>query len=125
VSIKSCQLVLAQDATGAHYHIQIHFLELGKYTLEESDLASASDQDRWLFWLLHAHKYEPERLLELLPEMAFQQATGAEGKIELIRVLEGLLNRPAMDEAELSSKSLEELFQIAGELQRMLRGRSN
>jgi flagellar biosynthesis/type III secretory pathway protein FliH len=47
------------------------------------------------------------------------------GKMELIRVLEGLLNRPAMDEAELSSKSLDELSQIAGELQRMLRGRSN
>ena len=47
------------------------------------------------------------------------------GKIELIRVLEGLLNRPAMEEAELSFKSLDELSQIAGELQRMLRGRSN
>lgn len=47
------------------------------------------------------------------------------GKIELIRVLEGLLNRPAMDEAELSSKSLDELSQIAGQLQSLLRSRSN
>jgi predicted transposase/invertase (TIGR01784 family) len=166
--------------------IEIHFLELGKYTLQESELATASEQDRWLFWLLHAHEYEPERLLELLPQTGFQQATGtlieiqgktedrmrydarekalrdqqwaiaaahqageqegiekgiekgvekgktegkaegkAEGKIELIRVLEDLLSAPAMDESELSSKSLDELSQIAGQLQRMLRGRSN
>jgi predicted transposase/invertase (TIGR01784 family) len=154
--------------------IEIHFLELGKYTLVESDLLAASQQDRWLFWLLHAHEYESERLLELLPQTGFQQATGtlieikgktedrmrydarekalrdqqwaiaaahqageeegitkgkaegkAEGEIKLIRVLEGLLNQPAMDEAELSSKSLDELSQIAGQLQRPLRGRSN
>ena len=29
----------------------------------------------WLFWLLHAHEYEPEELLRLFPQAAFQQAT--------------------------------------------------
>jgi predicted transposase/invertase (TIGR01784 family) len=154
--------------------IEIHFLELGKYNLDESDLVSASERDRWLFWLLHAHQFQPEELLRLFPEAAFQQATEtlieiqgktedrmrydarekalrdqqwalaaalqegeqkgiekgiekgkAEGEIKLIRILEGLLNRPAMEECQLSSKSLDELSQIAGELQRMLRGRSS
>jgi len=31
--------------------------------------------DWWLFWLLHAHEYEPEELLRLFPQAAFQQAT--------------------------------------------------
>jgi hypothetical protein len=50
-------------------------LELGKYNLKESDLATASVQDRWLCWLLHAHEYQPEVLLRLFPEAGFQQAT--------------------------------------------------
>jgi predicted transposase/invertase (TIGR01784 family) len=156
--------------------IEIHFLELGKYNLKESDLATASVQDRWLFWLLHAHEYQPEELLRLFPEAAFQQATETlieiqgktedrmrydarekalrdqqwalaaahlageqegldkgkvegkiegkiEGEIKLIRVLEGLLKRPAMADDELSTKSLDELSLITIELQRMLRER--
>jgi hypothetical protein len=47
----------------------------------------------------------------------------AEGEVKLIRILEGLLNRPAMAESELALKRLVELSQIAGELQRLLRSR--
>ena len=55
--------------------LEIHTLELGWYNLSEGDLAKASQADRWLFWLLHAQDYEPDRLRELFPEMEFQVAT--------------------------------------------------
>ncbi len=31
--------------------------------------------DCWLYWLLHAHEYEPAALLELFPQSAIRQAT--------------------------------------------------
>jgi hypothetical protein len=31
--------------------------------------------DCWLYWLLHAHEYEPAALLKLLPQPAIRQAT--------------------------------------------------
>ncbi|MGO9110813.1 MAG: hypothetical protein ACLP9L_16455 [Thermoguttaceae bacterium] len=49
-------------------------LELGRYNLRESELRSASSLDCWLYWLLHAHEYEPAALLELLPQPAIRQA---------------------------------------------------
>jgi predicted transposase/invertase (TIGR01784 family) len=55
--------------------LEIHMLELGRYNKGESDLASASLFDCWLFWFLHAHEYGPETLLKLLPQQAIQQAT--------------------------------------------------
>ena len=55
--------------------IEIHTLELGRYNLTEAELATASMRDRWLFWFLHAHEYEPEALLKLFPEAAIQLAT--------------------------------------------------
>ena len=30
---------------------------------------------RWLYWLLHAHEYEPAPLVELLPQQGIRQAT--------------------------------------------------
>jgi len=50
-------------------------LELGSYNLRESDLRSASTLDCWLYWLLHAHEYEPAALLDLLPQPAIRRAT--------------------------------------------------
>ena len=38
-------------------------------------MRSASLLDCWLYWLLHAHEYEPAALLELLPQPAIRQAT--------------------------------------------------
>ncbi len=39
------------------------------------ELADASLLKIWLFWLLHAHEYEPEELLRLFPQAAIQLAT--------------------------------------------------
>ena len=55
--------------------LEIHTLELGRYTLREADLATADMLDCWLYWLLHAHEYEPAALLKLLPQPAIRQAT--------------------------------------------------
>lgn len=56
--------------------LEIHTLELGRYNVRESELCSASMLDCWLYWLLHAHEYEPAALAELLPQPAIRQATG-------------------------------------------------
>ena len=55
--------------------LEIHTLELGRYDLREEDLATASLLDCWIFWLLHAHEYEPEELLRLFPQAAIRLAT--------------------------------------------------
>ena len=55
--------------------LEIHTLELGRYNLREADLRSASTLDCWLYWLLHAHEYEPAALFELLPQPAIREAT--------------------------------------------------
>ncbi len=55
--------------------LEIHTLELARYNVTESELRSAGELDCWLFWLLHAHEYEPAALAELLPQPAIWQAT--------------------------------------------------
>ena len=40
--------------------------------------------DCWLYWLLHAHEYEPAALLELLPQPAIRQATETLARIAQI-----------------------------------------
>ena len=50
-------------------------MELGRYNLQLHELADASLLEVWLFWLLHAHEYEPEELLRLFPQAAIQLAT--------------------------------------------------
>jgi predicted transposase/invertase (TIGR01784 family) len=64
--------------------LEIHTLELGRYTLGEADLAAADMLDCWLYWLLHAHEYEPAELLKLLPQQAIRQATEALARIAQI-----------------------------------------
>ncbi len=64
--------------------LEIHTLELGRYNLRESELRSASLLDCWLYWLLHAHEYEPAALLELLPQPAIRQATETLARIAQI-----------------------------------------
>jgi predicted transposase/invertase (TIGR01784 family) len=160
--------------------IEFHTLELGWYTLKESELAAASPLERWLYWLVHAHKYTADGLLALFPEREFQQATRTlmaiseitedkqmydaaekarrdyqwglnasraegelegmikgeregmikgeregmiKGEIKLIRTLEELLGQSAIDELQLSSRTLEELQAITFELQAKLRYR--
>ncbi len=55
--------------------LEIHTIELGRYDLQEKDLATASMLDCWLYWLLRAHEYEPDELLKLFPQEAIRQAT--------------------------------------------------
>ena len=64
--------------------LEVHTLELGGYTLKESDLSTASTLDRWLFWLLHAHEYDEETLKRLFPDPAFWQATDTIARIARI-----------------------------------------
>jgi predicted transposase/invertase (TIGR01784 family) len=64
--------------------LEVHTLELGGYTLQESDLSTASTLDRWLFWLLHAHEYDEETLKRLFPDPAFWQATDTIARIARI-----------------------------------------
>jgi hypothetical protein len=40
--------------------------------------------DCWLYWLLHAHEYEPAALLELLPQPAIRQPTETLARIAQI-----------------------------------------
>jgi len=63
---------------------EIHILELGWYNLSESDLASANDLERWIFWLLHAHEYDFESLQRLFPQTPFAQATDTIDRIAKI-----------------------------------------
>jgi predicted transposase/invertase (TIGR01784 family) len=64
--------------------LEIHTLELAKYNVRESELRSAGELDCWLFWLLHAHEYEPEELMKLLPQPAIRQATDTLPRISQI-----------------------------------------
>jgi predicted transposase/invertase (TIGR01784 family) len=64
--------------------LEIHTLELGRYTLSEADLAADDMLDCWLYWLLHAHEYEPAALLELLPQPGIRRATETLARIAQI-----------------------------------------
>jgi len=64
--------------------LEIHTLELARYNLRESELHSVSTLDCWLYWLLHAHEYEPAALLELLPQPAIRRATETLARISQI-----------------------------------------
>jgi len=57
--------------------LEFHILELGMYNLTESELAGATTLEKWIFWLLHAQRYESDDLIRLMPEEAFRQATRA------------------------------------------------
>ena len=69
------RLTDAQSGRTLNHTLEIHTLELGWYNLKEADLPTASPLDRWIFWLMHAHEYDRETLLKLLPDQAFQMAT--------------------------------------------------
>lgn len=50
-------------------------LELGRYNLSETDLIAASPLDRWLYWLVNAHRYGRDELWRLFPHSAMREAT--------------------------------------------------
>ena len=55
--------------------LEIHTIELGRYDAQSQDFATANPLDCWLYWLLHAHEYESEELMQLFPQEAILQAT--------------------------------------------------
>ena len=55
--------------------LEIHTIEFGRYHSTEQELATASLLDCWIYWLLHAHEYEPAELWKLFPQEAIRQAT--------------------------------------------------
>jgi predicted transposase/invertase (TIGR01784 family) len=104
--------ILFKDATNLHHRfrlsdtatgrvlnelLEIHILELPRYTLTVEQLPKASKCDWWLFWLLRAQDYEPEELLRLFPEAEFQQATRS-----LIEIAEKTRDKMAYDKRELA-----------------------
>ena len=54
--------------------LEIHLLELPRYTFNELQLADASPVARWSYWLSHAHEYDAETLRQLFPEEGFRRA---------------------------------------------------
>ena len=64
--------------------VELHTLELERYTLREADLATKDTLDCWLYWFLHAHEYDPEALVKLLPQPEIRQATGTLARIAQI-----------------------------------------
>ncbi|MCA9222509.1 MAG: Rpn family recombination-promoting nuclease/putative transposase, partial [Planctomycetales bacterium] len=54
--------------------IEVHTVELTKYALDESTIASASKLDQWAFFLLFGHQYDASELRRLLPGVEFDQA---------------------------------------------------
>ena len=131
--------------------LEIHILELGRYNLEEADLKTSSPLEYWLFWLLHAHKYESDELMKLFPEVAFQQATRSitqisqktedkamyDAREKAIRDYRTALNS-ALREGKLEGKKigeqrgrlmdriamLQEILQISPTVEQILRGKT-
>jgi len=68
------QLVDTKNARILENTLEIHLLELPRYTLTEEELASATPVERWIFLLRHAQNYNVGQLRRLFPEVAFQQA---------------------------------------------------
>ena len=89
ISICLLNKVLFHDTATAHHRyrlcdpdegkelpnaVEVHTVELTKYTLEEATISQASKIEQWAFFLLFADQYEPQRLRELLPDIEFQEA---------------------------------------------------
>jgi predicted transposase/invertase (TIGR01784 family) len=54
--------------------IEVHTVELTKYNLDESTIREAKAIEQWAFFLLFADQYDPQRLRDLLPSVAFERA---------------------------------------------------
>jgi predicted transposase/invertase (TIGR01784 family) len=117
--------------------LEIHTLELGWYNVRESELATASLLDRWLYWLLHAHRYDAKKLGSLFPQPEFQRATDSIDRIakktedkamydtreKAIRDQQWILNaarREGREEGEIKGREEGELFGKIRMLQNLL-----
>jgi predicted transposase/invertase (TIGR01784 family) len=56
--------------------VQIHTIELPKYTFQKDSLASAEALAQWAFFLSHAAEFEADALKRLLPRRELVKATG-------------------------------------------------
>jgi hypothetical protein len=103
--------------------LEIHTLELARYNRRESDLRSASELDCWLYWLLHAHEYEPVALLRLLPQPTIEQAT--ETLIRIAQITEDKAMYDARERAiqdrEFELDARERKGEIKGEIRGEIR----
>lgn len=54
--------------------IEVHTVELTKYSLQEQTIAKASKLHQWAFLLLYAQNYDSETLRQLLPGIEFETA---------------------------------------------------
>ena len=102
--------------------LEVHTIELPRYTLiTEGDLQTASPLECWLYWLLHAQEYEPDDLLQLLPQAAMQQATRT-----IIRIAQKTEDKAMYDSREKAIRDREWAMSAArleGEIEGEARGR--
>jgi predicted transposase/invertase (TIGR01784 family) len=68
------QLVDTRSGRELENAIEVHTVELAKYHLSESTIATASKLHQWVFLLLNAQDYDASRLKQLLPGIEFEQA---------------------------------------------------
>ncbi len=107
--------------------LAIHTLELARYNLKESELRTASELDCWLFWLLHAHEYEPAVLAALLPQPAIRQATETLARIAEItedKAMYDARERAILDR-EWEIGAAERRGEIKGEIKGKIEGEIN
>ena len=55
--------------------IEIHTIELSKYNGARESVRGACELDQWCYWIKNADEHTEEELQELLPALAFLQAT--------------------------------------------------
>ncbi|WP_417748473.1 Rpn family recombination-promoting nuclease/putative transposase [Rosistilla oblonga] len=82
--------------------IEVHTVELPKYNLREATIAEASPLEQWAFFLLNAHRYDADRLRELLPAVEFQTAI-----IVVERIAEKTEDRVMYDQRERAIRDYE------------------
>ena len=68
---------LVERTTGSVFgeSIEIHTIELSKYNGTIDNVQNACVLDHWCYWIKNADEHTEEELQELLPSLAFLQAT--------------------------------------------------
>ena len=82
--------------------------------------------DCWLYWLLHAHEYEPAALLELLPQPAIRQATETLARIAQIsedKAMYDAREKAIRDRKWELNAAFREGEQIKGEIKGEIKGK--
>lgn len=69
------QLVERTSGKVVEDSIEIHTVELSKYNGSRVEVCRASDLEQWCYWIKYANEHTADELWELLPGLAFLQAT--------------------------------------------------